>query len=172
MSSGPTALVSVPCTGGTTNNTIASIRLPGNAVVTGVATSTGVRTTTATNASSRVTHTISGINVLNGLVRADALTAVASATRAGAGPIVLSSAGSAFVNLVVAGEAIRVQAKPNTTVKALQGAVTLNLHKVRRDARTVEVTMIELIITGAGTGLPIGSKVEIGRAYAGITPAG
>ncbi|MBE1604029.1 choice-of-anchor P family protein [Actinopolymorpha pittospori] len=172
VSSGPTALAKVPCTGGNTSNTIASIHLPGNVVVTGAATSTGVGSTTASNASSTVTDTIASVNILNGLIRADTVKAVATATRAGSGPIQLSEAGSEFVNLVIAGEALSsLKVKPNTKVELLNGAVTVNLFKIKRDARTIEVTMIELVITGAGTGLPIGSKVEIGRAYAGITPA-
>lgn len=171
VSSGPTALAKVPCTGGNTSNTIASIHLPGNVVVTGAATSTGMGSVTASSASSRVTDTIASVNILNGLVRADAVKAVATATRTGNGPIQLSEAGSGFVDLVIAGESLSLKVKPNTKVQLLNGAVTVNLFKIRKDARTIEVTMIELVITGAGTGLPIGSRVEIGRAYAGITPA-
>ena len=90
----------------------------------------------------------------------------------GAGPIVRSDAGSKFVNLQVGGTPVApAKLKPNSTIKALDGAVTVTLHKVKTDSRTIEVTMIELVVTDLGTGLPIGTKVEIGRAYAGITPA-
>ena len=172
VSSGPTALAKVPCTGGNTTNTIASIHLPGNVLDSGAATTNAVGTTTPTNASSKVTNTIASVDVLNGLVTADAVKAVATATRAGAGPIVRSDAGSEFVNLQVGGTPVApAKLKPNSTIKALDGAVTVTLHKVKTDSRTIEVTMIELVVTDLGTGLPIGTKVEIGRAYAGITPA-
>lgn len=171
VSSGPTALAKVDCVGGTMTNTVASIAIP-NVLTAGAATSTGVGSTSATAASAKVTDTIAGLNLLNGLVTATTIKAVATATRLGAGPIVLSDAGSQFVNLQVAGTPIAMsQLKPNTSIKALNGNVTITLKKIKKDARTIEVTMIELTVTGSVAGLPLGSRVEIGRAYAGITPS-
>jgi hypothetical protein len=171
VNSGATALAKVACTGGRDMNSAAAVDLPDIAKA-GAAKTDAIGETTATEASSKVGQRITSIEALGGLIRADALVAAATATRSNGGPITLTDSGTRFVGLTVAGHPLAtLGVAPNTKISLLDGAAEVTLRKVKRDARTIEVTMIEIVVKDGTLGLPIGSKVEIGRAYAGITPA-
>jgi len=171
VSSGPTSLAKVSCVGGRSTNSVATVQAE-DAAKAGVAKSDAIGEVTAEGTTSKVANRIAAVEALGGLIRVDSLVAAATATRKGNGPIVLSDSGTRFVGLEIAGRRFHEteHIAPNTKISVLNGAVEVTLHKVRQDARTIEVTMIELLIKDDAFGLPVGSKVEIGRAYAGITP--
>ncbi|WP_020579203.1 choice-of-anchor P family protein [Actinopolymorpha alba] len=169
IGSGPTSLAKVNCLGGKGSNRIAGVDLGGLGKA-GAATTEATGTVTSTGASSKVVNEIAGLNLLNGLVKVDALKSVAAATRTGNGAVQLSSEGSKFVGITVANHPeIKVSVSPNTKINLL-GLAEITFYKVKKTSSTIEVTQIEIVIKNGKFGLPIGSKVEIGRAYAGVMP--
>ena len=172
VTSGPTSFAMVPCNGGETTNTIASTK-PIDAINAGAATTTGVGSTSSTGASSKVTQSIAGVDLLEGLITADAVKAVATATRVGGGPVQLSDEGTTFVNLRIAGRPVAtVDQAPGSTITALDGAVQITFRKIQQNSELIEITMIEILVKDGTLGLPIGSTIEVGRASAGIGPMG
>jgi hypothetical protein len=168
LTSGPTALAKVRCLGGETTNSIASLDIE-DLVEGGAARTDAIGVTKGSVSTSRVINEIAGLDLLDGAITVDAIRAVARAQRNGNGPVQLSTEGTKFVGLSVRGQPIlEADVAPNTKIDLGVAQVTLN--KVRRTATTVEVTMIEIVVKDDVLGLPTGSKIEIGRAYAGINP--
>jgi hypothetical protein len=173
INSGPTSLALVPCAGGEHNNTIATARPADGAIHVGAATTRAVGSTSYEGAHSNVTQSIAHVDVLDGLVTADAVKAVATASRVGSEPVQVSDEGSTFVDLRIGGRLVAVADQaPGSTLSALDGAVQITFHKVRQDTQSIEVTMIEILVQDGTLGLPVGSRIEIGRASAGIAPNG
>jgi hypothetical protein len=169
VNSGPTSLAKVSCLGGDSQNTIAGVNQRGLLKV-GAASTRATGVNTQGLASSKVVQEIAGVSILDGAIKVDTLKSVAVAKRVGLGPVQLSSAGSEFVGLTVKGHSeITVKVKPNTRIDLL-GLAEVTFYKVRKTASTIEVTQLEVVVTDAKIGLPVGSRIEIGRAYAGITP--
>lgn len=166
IGSGPSALAKVPCSGGTSTANLAGANLPGLASV-------GVASTTATGVlvpelKSTVTNTLSGLNILNGLIQADAITAATSASRAPAGGPVTLTDKSSFVNLRIAGlPAINAAVAPNTVVQ-VPGLGRVTLHKVAKSSTTITVIMIEIVLDRPLGALQKGSKIQIGYSNSGI----
>lgn len=168
LASGPTALAKVRCLGGETTNSVAALDIDG-LVEGGAARTRALGVAKGSTSTSRVINEIGALDLLDGAITVDAIRAVARAERNGAGPVELSSQGSRFIGLAVQGHpTIRGDVAPNTKIDLGLAQVTLN--KVRKTASTIEVTMIEVIVKDDVLGLPTGSKIEIGRAYAGIMP--
>lgn len=166
IGSGPTAHASVKCGGGTTTANVAGVNIPGLAVA-------GVSSTTATgaltpDAKSAVVNTISGANILNGVIQVDAIKAETSASRAPAGGAVKLTDTSTFTNLRIAGlPAINASVAPNTVIQ-VQGLGQVTLHKVTKSSTTIIVTMIEIVLNQAIGTLPTGSKIQIGYSNSSV----
>lgn len=166
LGSSPTAHASVKCTGGTSTVNLAGISIPGVA-------SAGASTTTATGVltpqpKSTVTNTIAGLNVVNGLIQADAIKAETSATRAAGSSTATVTDTSTFTNLRIAGlPAINASVAPNTVVQ-VPGLGQVTLHKVSKSSTTIIVTMIEIVLNQPLGALPTGSKVQIGYSNSSV----
>lgn len=79
----------------------------------------------------------------------------------------LSDTGSRFATLSVRGfPLINAQSAANTT-RAVPGVGTLYLHRVIRTGTSIEVRMIELVLTKSVNGLPIGTDIRAAVAVAG-----
>ncbi|WP_147304631.1 choice-of-anchor P family protein [Thermasporomyces composti] len=168
LSSGPTALAKVRCLGGETTNSIAALDIDG-LLEGGAARTHAVGVTKGSVSTSRVVNDTAKLDLLDGAITVEALRAVAQAQRTGNGPVQLSTEGTKFVGLKVQGQPVLdADVAPNTKIDLGIAQVTLN--KVRKTATTVEVTMVEVVVQDDILGLPTGSKIEIGRAYAGINP--
>jgi hypothetical protein len=126
----------------------------------------------ASKASNVATSTISGVNLLNGLITATTLKAVAT-TNATSSSMSGSSAGSTFVNLKVAGKAISANIAPNSVIN-LAGLGKLTLKKVTnsktstRSDTTVEMLVIDVTVKNSFK-LDIGARIVIGHAFSGYT---
>ncbi|WP_311213809.1 MULTISPECIES: choice-of-anchor P family protein [unclassified Arthrobacter] len=166
IGSGPTALASVKCTGGTTSANVAGVNIP--AVV-----STGASVTTATGvltpeAKSTVVNTIGGVNVLNGAIQVEAIKAETSASRAPSGGPVKLTDTSTFTNLRIAGlPSINASVAPNTVIQ-VPGLGQVTLHKVSKSSTTIIVTMVEIVLSQALGTLPTGSKIQIGYSNSSV----
>ncbi|MDQ0819162.1 hypothetical protein QFZ79_001456 [Arthrobacter sp. V4I6] len=168
IGSGPTALAHVKCGGGTTTSNAAGVSIPG--LASAGATSTTTTGVLAPAPKSTVTNTLSGLNMLNGVVRADAIKAETSASKAPAGGKVTLTDTSSFTNLRIAGlPAITASVPPNTVIQ-VPGLGRVTLHKVTKSSTTIAVTMIEIVLNQALGALPTGSKIQIGYSSSGILP--
>ncbi|MBA3883390.1 MAG: hypothetical protein H0X73_11925 [Chthoniobacterales bacterium] len=166
--SGPTAQVSVGCLG--TNgvvkqNEIAQVQVP-NLFSVGAVVDTAQGSINSTSATAETTSTVNATNVLSGLVQASLIKADAHSSKT-SGNFAFSDAGSSFVGLSVRGFAqINDNVAPNTKL-TINGLGTLWLHRVIQRPNSIEVRMIELIITQENTlGLKIGTTIQIARAEA------
>jgi hypothetical protein len=171
MQSGPSAAVYMPCegTGGkTVENSSGRVQQP-QVLELGAVRTTGIGRLSLTRAASVMRSSVDSVNLLSGLITADSVTARARAAKDG-NALALSDVGSRFVNLVVAGRPIGAVVAPNTPID-LPGLGTLWLHRVVREANSIEVRMIELVVKDANPfGLSPGSKLQLAVAQAAILP--
>ncbi|WP_159701042.1 choice-of-anchor P family protein [Arthrobacter sp. 18067] len=166
VGSGPTAVASVKCGGGTSTANVAAVNIPGVALAgASVTTATGVLTP---EAKSSVVNTIGGVNVLNGVIQVDAIKAETSASRPPSGGAVKLTDTSTFTNLRIAGlPAINASVAPNTVIQ-VPGLGQVTLHKVSKSSTTIIVTMIEIVLSQALGTLPTGSKIQIGYSNSSV----
>lgn len=147
ISSGPTARVSIGCAGTDGKlkvNTAAGVDITG-VISTGTIRNTARGTITADTATSATTSRVEQVNLIAGLVTADAIRANATATKSG-DKISLSGGGSSFTKLVVNGEPISGHVAPNTRIDI--GNITVWLHRVIKRANSIEVRQVEVIVRG------------------------
>jgi hypothetical protein len=166
VGSGPTAHAPLKCNGGTSTANLAGATLQGLASVGASSTKTVGVVLPAPKGT--VTNSLAGLNVLNGLIQADAIKAETSASRAAAGGTVALTDTSTFANLRIAGlPAINAAVAPNTVIQ-VAGLGQVTLHKVSKSSTTITVTMVEIVLNQAIGNLPTGSKIQIGYSSTGI----
>jgi hypothetical protein len=113
-----------------------------------------------------LTSTVHNVNILNGIVTASAVNAVARVAKQGR-VINLSDEGSGFDGLAILGVPAGPSSVPVDTMVPIPGVGELYLHRVIRKGRSIEVRMVELVVTHANRyGLPVGSDFRIGVAIA------
>jgi hypothetical protein len=165
-----------PCrgtNGHTLRNTVASLNVgvAGNILTGGVNTSTAYGLKTDTTATTTQTTKIAKINLLGGLITADALKAVAEVDVT-ASALTPSFTGSKLVNLVVAGQKVPGNV-PENTVLPLPGLGTVTVKFVNQavygsQAAGIEVEMLQVNVTTQNSlGLPVGAVLIVGEAFAG-----
>jgi hypothetical protein len=167
---------SCPCSGtngGTLSNTVSALSVgPGGTVLSsGVAHSAAYGFKTATTATTKQSSRIAKLNVLNGLITADAITAVASVDVT-ATALTPSFTGTTFANLFIAGKKIDVGVAENTVIMLPGlGSVTVkfvNTGTYGQQAVGIEVELLRITVTTANSlGLQPGTVVVVGEAYAG-----
>jgi len=111
-------------------------------------------------------YAIGKVNVLSGLITADAITGSASEQRLGDGSYV-PTIESTFVNLKIAGHAIPIDVSPNTHIDVL-GLASIDINKQATSAQASAVYGVTVTLTVAKYGLPVGAVINIGVAIAGI----
>lgn len=166
LNSGPTALAYVRCGGGTTSAKVAGTNIPG--LVTGGASTTTTNGVLTPQPKSTVTNSLAGLNVLNGLIQADAIKAETSATLAPGATAAAVTDTSTFTNLRIAGlPAINASVAPNTVVQ-VAGLGQVTLHKVSKSSTAIVVTMIDVVLSQPIGALPTGSRIQIGYSNSGV----
>jgi hypothetical protein len=170
LSSGPSALVDLPCGGtssATRTNNIAGLDLPGNLLDIGAASTTAKSVDGASATSAITTAQIAGINLLDGLITADAITSRAHTTRRGS-TITRSSEGSSLTNLEIDGKPV-LNIKANTKIALPGGLGTVYLRRSVWDDNGFTVTALRLeLLKDQGT-LKAGTVVEVGVAQSGVS---
>jgi hypothetical protein len=167
VTAGRTFPISMPCLG--TNgrlrtNTGVGVTVPG-LLTTGTITDTARGTVDANAATGEMTSTVDDANVLTGLVTATLITADAHASTDGS-TFKFRDTGSTFATLSVAGfPGIDANVAANTQI-TVPNVGTLYLHRVIRTAHSIEVRMIELVLTNVVNGLPVGTDVRVAVAEA------
>jgi hypothetical protein len=168
VSSGKTAFVSMACGGSNgrliTNNAAvvsAPSVLTTGAVVTSATSSDTASVTTATTNSQ-----IANVSLAGGVVTATSLTANANASRNSSG-ITFPGSGATFVNLVIAGVPFSGTPPPNTTI-TIPLVGTLNLNVIQTTGTGVQVYAMQLVLSVPLGGLPVGAKITVAAAQAGV----
>jgi hypothetical protein len=131
--------------------------------------------TEKTSSSARVknTSTVTGLNGFDGAIKADAIKAVAN-TSANATTINSTPTGSEFLNLRIAGKAVRSDVAPNTRVN-LPGVGYVLLKSVKKDGNgqnlsKITVDMLTVVVTKTNNfDLPVGSRIVVAHAVSGFS---
>lgn len=165
---GPLIGQSVPCPSGNSQSSLSGINLPG-ILTTGSITASGTSVPgNPSVGSSRIT--LSGVNLLGGLIGATAITSQVNAAKSPGQPAVLNTTGTQFTNLTVGGVAYPDNVAPNTFVP-LPGVGYVVLNRQIQTATSVEVRALEVVIQVAGV-LPAGSVIRIAGASISATDQG
>lgn len=165
--SGRTADTGVPCRGGSSHNSVASVKLP-HLIDLGAAESTGEGVVNEEYTSSTLRTEIAGSKLLGDLIEVEAITAVASASQEAGGPVELSAEGTKLLGLKINGKPVAdAEIGPNTVIDLDIAKITLN--KQVKTKRSISVTAIEIELLDDIAGLPTGSLIEVGHARAGLS---
>jgi hypothetical protein len=166
---GRTAPVAMPCQGTGGNiltNAVSAVNVP-PIVTSGTVTDTAQGTVSSTLASAETTSTVQSASLLDATVTANLVVADAHASSTG-GSVTLSDEGSSIVNLVINGTPYSGDPAPNTKVQ-LPGIGTLWLHRVIQTPNSIEIRMIEIVVTKDNPlGLQIGTDVRVAVAEASV----
>jgi hypothetical protein len=170
ITSGPSAKVTMGCLGTNGNlktNSIALVNVPPLFSV-GEVVNTALGTVSSTTASGELTSTIQGVDVLTSLVTASLIKADAHATSTG-GTRSFSDDGTMFVDLHVAGFPDINDDVPANTSLNIAGLGTLWLHRVIQTSNSIEVRMIEIVVTEVNIyGIDIGTDIQVAVAEASV----
>jgi hypothetical protein len=167
VKSGKTAPIYLPCggsNGGTRRNNSGATS---SQALQGAATHTTARSTdSAQRTMALVTSTISGANLLGGVIKADTIVAHARATRSGT-TLSRSSSGTSIGDLTINGQR-QSGTQPVNTKHAIPGIGTLWIHRVIKTPSGLQVYALQLILSRAQDGLSKGSVITLGAAKAQV----
>jgi len=171
ITSGTTA-VSMLCTeqtGMSNSNSVAGVSLPPLAVTGVIDTSVSSAEVNGGSASTAIA-TVNGLNLLGGLVTADAVKSVSSSISSSGG-FSTSSAGTIFTNAAVLGLPILIDVAPNTRIVLPGiGYVILNeqISKVDSTSASLTVNAVHIHVSQTNVlGLPIGAQLIVANAQSG-----
>lgn len=161
-------------TDGTVHSRVTGALSEGNTAQATKFTSTVSGDKNARRATAQNTSEVDGVNLLNGLIKANRVIAVANML-ATADNISTSATGSQFGKLTIAG-ALVAEPAANTVIDLPGiGSVTLNQVRKKQDDNkaSISVDMLRVQIEHNNSfGLPVGSSIVVGIANAGYTRAG
>jgi hypothetical protein len=169
IKSSPTAPVSVGCQGNALiTNTQLGISVP-NVLSSGTIQDTAQGSVSASSSSATTTSSVQSVNLLAGIVTADAVSDQAHASTTAPGTTVNFSQSGSFVNLKVTGHPeITASVAANTKV-TLAGIGTLYLHRVIQGTNNIQVRMIEVVLAAGNVlGLPTGTDIIVASASASL----
>jgi hypothetical protein len=104
---------------------------------------------------------IARANLLNGVIRADAIKVKSHVSKTQSGS--LEEQSMEFVNLRVAGKLIPIDVKPNTRINVL-GLGQVNINKQMTQSGYSAIIGVEVILSVKKLGLPVGAQVHLGVA--------
>lgn len=162
--SGPTALTTVP-DGGTSGrpivNSTAAADVP-RLVSAGVVESSSAATSVPVTAEVENRNVIKRLNLLNGLVTADAVRVVAHASKRATGPVV-TTASTELVGLQISGIKVRPSVRPNSTI-GVPGLLKVSLNEQVETANGITVIGLRVKLRTAIAGLPAGAEIHVAVA--------
>jgi hypothetical protein len=162
--SDPTCLVNVQ-PGRTISCSLASVNLNPALALAGLKTTVEGQQTTALGEAHATAQTAT-VNLLSGLIKADAITADARVSAPTNSPIAVSG-NSTFLNLVIGGTPY--PANPGQNTKITLPGVTITLNQVSQNSNQVVVRAIDIVINTANYGLPVGAEIQVAAAAAKAT---
>lgn len=124
----------------------------------------GTNTSSAFDA--RSGSTVAGVNLFNGLIRADAV--VASAHAWGTTTANRKADGaSKLTNLVIAGRTIPLHASRNTKINVL-GLGTITINQQINNGHSITVRALDIVLGKAAYGFPAGAEIQVAVATAAV----
>lgn len=126
----------------------------------------GTNTKLAYNA--LATSKIGAINLFNGLITADAITASAQAKGLATALTPMLKGSSQLVNLRINGKAIPISTSPNTTLNVLN-VLKVTINQQLKSKKGITVRALDIRLSTAAYGLPAGAEVQIAVATASAT---
>ena len=166
---GKAAFITIGCEGtnGKTRSNNVNILDVGNVLSSATGKTTAFGGPTSSGTVAKTTATIENLSLLSGLVRADAVKAVAEDTFRN-GRRISSTQGTRFANLRVAGVPVPIDVAPNTrlTLPGI-GYVIANEQKVPSPTSTarLQVNGLHIFVTkNNALGLPIGTQIIVAHA--------
>ncbi|WP_205471798.1 choice-of-anchor P family protein [Nocardioides sp. SYSU D00038] len=168
LESGPSASIATPpagTNGRTIQNATAEVNLPGILHLEAIKSTTS-GTTVPGAADVMVSNKLTGLNVLNGLITASAITTTSTTSRRGDGPRKMTNS-TQFLNLKVAGIKLPVNVAPNTKIE-VAGLGTVWINKQVTNALGGGVYGVQVILSTARAGLPVGANITLGAAISYI----
>jgi hypothetical protein len=170
VTSGPSASVKMPCLGthgALKTNSVTEVQVPLLFSV-GEVVDTSLGTVNSTSAVGELTSTVQSIDVITSLVTASLVKADAHASNIN-GTASFSDDGSMFVDLHVTGFPDIGDDVPANTRLHIVGLGTLWLHRVIQTSNSIEVRMIEVIVTEANSfGIAIGTDIQVAVSEASV----
>ncbi|WP_028654584.1 choice-of-anchor P family protein [Nocardioides sp. J54] len=172
--SDPTAYTGTPfdgSNGNTLRNSTATVSLPGIATL-GTLTSTSTSKRDSSNGNAEITNTNKtvGLNLLGGLIKADAIEVTASAKLVDG--VWTQSMKMSTVNLVIAGQKIPIDVAPNTAIDiAGLGKVEINKQGTLPAQKINRIDGLKITLDTAQAGLPVGAVIELAIAATQMTTA-
>jgi hypothetical protein len=169
LDAGPSAFVATPPggTGGqTVQNATAEVSVPNVLHVAAVKSWTTGKTVPG-HGKVKVNNELAGLNVLNGLITADAISS-GVVVKKKKSTKVRTKLGSRLLNLTVAGNAIPATVPPNTKME-LAGVGTLVLNEQVKAGWGGYVRALHLTLSTEQYGLPVGAQIEIGVALGWVS---
>ena len=163
--SDPTAPVNVPLGGGTpvTASTAAVNLSPALQIGAITDTASGVNTTALGEA--HTTSKIASINLLGGLIKANAITADAQANAPTGGSRTVAGS-SQLLNLVINGHPISLNTAPNTVI-TIGNIATITINQQLRTPFSITVRALDITLLNPRNNLPAGAEIQVATAYAG-----
>ena len=110
------------------------------------------------------TSEIAGVNLLNGLIKADAINVDARVQGPPGGPYLVTGT-STLVNLVIDGNKIPINVAPNSQIKIGNLAV-VTINQQKKTGNLVTVRALDIQLLKRGDGLPAGAEIQIASATA------
>jgi hypothetical protein len=151
--------------GKTLTRSVANISVP-NLISIGTITSTATGGEVKAGDQVQTTSTIANLNLLDGLLSADTITAAATSTRAN-GKTTGSTAGSTFANLSIAGIPVDPNTPPNTTLPLPGlGLVTITEQTIGANGKVSVVGLHVVVNTQNILGLPVNTNIRLASARA------
>jgi hypothetical protein len=162
--SAPISLAAGGTDGKTQTRAVAGVKLTPLATVGGV---TNAVNGTNTNAvwDAQTGSRVAAVNLFNGLIKADAITASAHVRGTPSG--VRVSGSSQLVNLVIGGKPIALNTAPNSVIDLGVAKVTIN--QQIKSAKKITVRALDIVLGKAGYGLPAGAEVQVAVAIASVS---
>ncbi|MCW2783627.1 MAG: hypothetical protein JWP74_144 [Marmoricola sp.] len=163
----PTGVLSVPPSGTnglTATSNVAAVKLPNLATLGVVTNSINALTIPGFSEVTDRSETAK-VNLLNGLITADAIQVSAHVLKTG--PFDSHDATTNFVNLTIAGKKIPINVAPNTTINVL-GIAKIIINQQVTASGYSQVIGLRIILSTAKFGLPIGADVQVAVANASI----
>lgn len=168
IQSDPTAPISMPAAGTDglwRTSQITGVHLDPAAAV-GVITDSVYGTNTSTSYDARATSKVASVNLLGGLIKADAVTSSARVSGLAALGVPLVVTGdSTLLNLSINGSAIPVTASPNTTINLLNIAI-VTINQQIKTSHSMIVRALDIKLTTAAYGFPAGAEIQVAAVRA------
>ena len=163
----PITMAAAGTNGETQTSSIAGVNLNPAAHV-GAVTDSVFGTNTNSAYDALATSKIGAVNLFNGLITADALTATARVKGLATALTPTKSGSSQLVNLRINGKPISINTSPNTTLNVLN-TLKVTINQQLKSNKGITVRALDIKLSTAAYGLPAGAEVQVAVATASAT---